>query len=772
MQELFQNVLQMSLTASLIALAVMTVRLLFRKAPRWSFCLLWGLVALRLVCPVSVESGLSLVPERVATGQLISNVAEIPLRDERVLSAPENVTETIPNGGEVFHEYAVLHQPAVTVGGKVFPVLGWIWLAGMLGMLSYSGIRYLALKQKMTEATLLRENVWQSEMADMPFVLGFLRPRIYLPYYISEGDIAPVIAHEKAHILRKDHWWKPLGFLLLSIHWFNPVLWAAYLFLCRDIESACDEKVIRHMEKEEKQAYSMALLHCSVHRRGIAACPLAFGEVGVKERVKNVMHFKKPGFWMVLIALVVCVAVGVCFLTDPIADDDVLEYRISSEVTGTQPTDFLSAYNTQDTGILVTIHFEATEGPSIIQIVHGTKKSGGEGWSYSEPVTLVLGESTSFAVPADHHFAVSAASLDQENGQVTFGIREQDQKRGAPDGTEMPPQLTLGQVIQLSQKGDDLTWDDFREYPHEDIGSGLFIWHFELDERFCLQVIGGSTDTKPFQIRLGVSGETEDWVDIREGDVTGYLENHRENRIEMVPTDSRNTGIFDHYLYLTFDGEKYRYERQETMPVGIQAGVQFDTVYEDDGLGSRYSYRVYPVVNCTDNSMVLVHSEDMDMMWLYRYSPAKAVDPEALQRAKDAGFVVLEDGDPTHGQELWQTFYEASQQGTPASVTVAHYYTLDPERCTEQYYEAYKEDYPRLYLYELSFDGETYRVQTDDMDREYEYLMRYSETLTGKTEYVLTHDNRVTWEQLFQSVASSQFGAYIDHCTVYSESES
>lgn len=328
MQELFLELVKLSMIASLFAFAVMLVRLVFRKAPKWIFCVLWGVVALRLIVPISIESNLSLVPGRVASGQIITNVGSDYIGDVDIIyesnagygKAVEAGRQPIysDNGYYVVTEKNSLEAPK-TVGETVYPVLSWVWFAGMVLMLFYTAVSYITLKRRMAEATLLRDNIWQCEQVDSPFVLGSIHPIIYLPYQISESDTEHVIAHEQAHIHRKDHWWKPIGFLLLSIHWFNPVMWAAYILLCRDIEAACDEKVIKHMAKDEMRAYSTALLHCSVHRRRIAACPLAFGEVGVKERIKHVMNYKKPAFWIVVAAALVCVIVAVCFLTNPTA---------------------------------------------------------------------------------------------------------------------------------------------------------------------------------------------------------------------------------------------------------------------------------------------------------------------------------------------------------------------------------------------------------------------------------------------------------------------
>ena len=257
----------------------MLVRPLLRKAPKWLLCALWGMVALRLFCPVSFESTLSLVPDRLASGQIVSEAGNMYIGEIDIIEVYDNNAAVgSPPVASFVAEAGSLQAPK-TVANTVFPILGWIWLVGMILMLAYAAISYLALRKKMDEATRLQNNIWQCEQVDSPFVLGIIKPRIYLPYAIEEDDMSYVIAHEQAHIHRKDHWWKPLGFILLSVYWFNPILWGAYILLCRDIEAACDEKVIKHMEREEKRAYSTALLRCSVHRRRIMACPLAFGEV-------------------------------------------------------------------------------------------------------------------------------------------------------------------------------------------------------------------------------------------------------------------------------------------------------------------------------------------------------------------------------------------------------------------------------------------------------------------------------------------------------------
>ena len=329
MEALFLKLVNMSITASWLVLAILAVRLIFKKAPKWILCLLWGLVAFRLICPFSIESSLSLIPNpeplsqetsyssetvKQAHGDILDSEGNVilerhPAANGDILDSEGNVIVEIQDGIRVYPEEAQTHN--------WLNFLSRIWLVGFAVMLAYTAVNYYLLRQKVATAIPLVKGIKQSEYVDSPFVLGIIRPVIYLPFDMAEADCAYVIAHEKAHIRRRDHWWKPLGFLLLSVYWFNPVLWVAYILLCRDIEAACDEKVIQDMEKEERRAYSTALLNCSVHRRRIAACPLAFGETGVKVRVKSVMNYKKPAFWVILTALIISIIVAVCFLTNP-----------------------------------------------------------------------------------------------------------------------------------------------------------------------------------------------------------------------------------------------------------------------------------------------------------------------------------------------------------------------------------------------------------------------------------------------------------------------
>ena len=310
MADVFLKIVNMSISASWLVLAVLVFRLVFKKAPKWIHVLLWGIVAVRLLCPFSIESALSLIP----SAETIS--PEIMMSREPTIHTGVPAINSVVNPiiTETFAPEPVASANPLQI---LIPVLAMIWGIGVALLLAYTAISYWRLRRRVRMAVLLRDNIYQSEAVSSPFVLGIIKPKIYLPFQIDGQDLEHVVSHEQAHIRRRDHWWKPLGFLLLTIHWFNPMMWLAYVLLCRDIELACDEKVVKELDKDQRADYSQALLACSVNRRMIAACPLAFGEVGVKERVKSVMNYKKPAFWVIVISVIACIVVAVCFLTNP-----------------------------------------------------------------------------------------------------------------------------------------------------------------------------------------------------------------------------------------------------------------------------------------------------------------------------------------------------------------------------------------------------------------------------------------------------------------------
>ena len=369
MTALFNHILNTGITAGILVLVVVLLRFLLKKAPKYVNVLLWGIVALRLVMPFSIESSLSLVPKTdwIASEKppvsvnspesniggaespdfIIDNPAPTQTPTENVPQTPvQNVPQTPVQTTPQAPTTPITPEPIPTVPAensiRITDVLPYVWLGGVAVMLLYMALSYYRVHRSIKVVKKLRDNIYLTN-TDSPFVLGIIKPKIYLSADLDEFSASYVIAHEETHIRRRDHWWKPLGFLLLSVHWFNPLLWLSYILLCKDIEMACDERVVRDMASAERANYSEALLACSISKRVVSACPLAFGEVSVKERIRSVLSYKKPAFWIVLIAVIACIATAVCFLTNPMGtpptDEEEKESESSTDTPTESPTD-------------------------------------------------------------------------------------------------------------------------------------------------------------------------------------------------------------------------------------------------------------------------------------------------------------------------------------------------------------------------------------------------------------------------------------------------
>ena len=316
MAAVFLKLLNLSISASWLVLAVLVLRLISKRSPKWVNVLLWGIVALRLVLPFSIESALSLIPSAETVSPAVVQFAPAP-----TITSGVSVIDNAVNPSLSEHFSAV---PTASVNPLYVwtEIAGWVWLIGLGAMLLYALVSYLRLRRRVSVSLPVQDHIYLCDAISSPFILGVVKPRIYLPSGLDEVQRQNVLSHERAHLARRDHWWKPLGFALLAVYWFNPVLWLAYALLCRDIELACDERVIRTMDESAVKTYSTVLLACSMPRKAVITCPLAFGEVGVKERVKNALHYKKPAFWVVAASVTVCIVVAVCFLTNPPTDTD------------------------------------------------------------------------------------------------------------------------------------------------------------------------------------------------------------------------------------------------------------------------------------------------------------------------------------------------------------------------------------------------------------------------------------------------------------------
>lgn len=298
MADLFRQVLELSVKGSWLILAVCALRPLLRRAPRWSVCLLWLPAGLRLAWPFSFESPLSLVPR----------AASLPMADAARGAASAGSLGAAPAAGSLGA------APAAGSWGLA-DVLACLWLAGLAAMLAYALASWLRLRLLVREAAPAGEGCLACDRVRSPFILGLFRPRIYLPSALAEPERSFAAAHERAHLRRLDPLWKLLGWLLLSAHWFNPLAWLAYALFCRDVEAACDERVVRGLDEEGRRAYARALVACSSPRR--AVIPPAFGETGVKARVRGVLKYKKPALWALMAAAAACAVLAACFLTEP-----------------------------------------------------------------------------------------------------------------------------------------------------------------------------------------------------------------------------------------------------------------------------------------------------------------------------------------------------------------------------------------------------------------------------------------------------------------------
>lgn len=375
MADFFNEILNMSITASWLILAVMLMRLIFSKAPKWIRCAMWGMVGLRLILPFSLESALSLIPsaQTIPPALIHTDTAE-SLGTAEILSYVGNNSVSyelgIQDGSLIFSEICAPDCDTVNPLLLNLTVASVLWIIGLAALLIYACISYVKLRSKVATAVLLRDNIYQSEAVFSPFILGIINPKIYIPFGLSDKTLQYVESHENAHLRRCDHITKPLAFLILCLHWFNPLVWISYSLFCKDIELACDEKVIREMNLNERKSYATAILDCGISRRRIAACPLAFGETSIKERVRNALSYKKPMLWVILFAVIACIALGVGFMTNP---------DKKSESPTLTPTD----YGSSIVGVKMTVTDINLDGdrPTITVL-----------WSNSLDNTVLLGE--------------------------------------------------------------------------------------------------------------------------------------------------------------------------------------------------------------------------------------------------------------------------------------------------------------------------------------------------------------------------------------------
>ncbi|MCM1283330.1 MAG: M56 family metallopeptidase [Muribaculaceae bacterium] len=354
MEAFIFQLFRLSITGTWMIITVLIIRQLFRSAPKRIICLLWCLVGLRLILPFSLESRLGLLPAELPWSLMTESAFKQgnspgsgqAVAGDSAANKQESHDQSQKQGAAISRNDNLMDEPlrTFTLSAKLFLV----WFAGALVMFAYMILSGLRLRWQMGTAVHLKDNVWQSEYADSPFILGTVRPRIYLPYHLDEKTRELVLAHEQTHLRRRDHQAKPAAFLILGVHWFNPFVWLAYVLLCRDIELACDEAVIEGMDGEQKKAYSLALLDCSGKQRIFTICPVRFAEVGVKERIMRVKKYKKPAVWITGTAAAICVLAALCFFVTPKAQGGEANAILHEEQLSQALNDWANAFVGRD----------------------------------------------------------------------------------------------------------------------------------------------------------------------------------------------------------------------------------------------------------------------------------------------------------------------------------------------------------------------------------------------------------------------------------------
>lgn len=938
----FPKILNMSLTASVAIVFVMLLRLLLKKAPKVISYALWGVVLFRLLCPVSFESGISLfglfeTPTVGATDRT-SIVEYIPSNivhteyPEVVLPVPgigDTITEALPKGEEQLR--------ADPLEGPIF-IATYVWWGGILVMAIYGIVTWLQLRRRLVTASPLRENIYLADDIDSPFVMGLVRPKIYLPSEMEQREQSYIILHEQYHIRRLDHIVKALAFVALCIHWFNPFVWVAFILSGKDMEMSCDEAVVLKLGTEIRADYTASLLSLATGKRIIAGMPLAFGEGNTKGRIKNLANWKKPTFWVVLISVISCVVLTVCLLTNPtgfkyngsttpiisatyfdfragvegstalnpaqiselisrleevkntkksdkfggltpgyqisahledgsyirisgysLSDNEMVDIEwndVRYVVSDSEFQDYLSRICAGDDTVQALGTFLINQPYGVVQVTYESPhysismvaqentpeyfidenlhlysvkehseypdwtdlgvlteisltkdnfddlfgSNSGDGWHIRESASAIR-KNTKKAWTVIYNQDVLYYILQQKNGELylAYGYYDYSEKDDpGSDDTNLrwlyllarkdteKPSLSLNDIIILSQKGNELNWSDFEEFEYIETGFGLYIRRYEINDLFHFSIGGAGPNSEPMYMYLGVNGDDpESRIDIREGGVTEFIEAHRNDTpaspaVVMIPTDTKMYGLQVGALLLPIDGNTYRYLLTDNTGEGVTADELIFEFTEPD-LNRTINWEVYSLKEYPDLSVVMILSKE-EGPWLCTYSPPGRCSDTALTDAINAGYVVMEDGAATHGQDVWKSFFEDTQKGIATSVIVAHYQTLDPERCDTAYFEAFNQDYPSLNLYHLNFDGTSYTLSFTDSGveyiRNYEYLMKLEASgtpLVGNTEhkrivhYALTHDIEHTWEELWGSLASSAFPAPIDFYTIYSE---
>ena len=556
MGDIFLKLLNMSITAGWLILAVLCIRLLFRKIPKWVNCLLWGVVAIRLICPFSIESQFSILPstEPIKSSTVVEGEVQnyIPSIDSR-LTIVENTINPMLTETFVYNE-----SDSAAPLQIVTYAAGLVWCCGMVLLIIFAMSSAVKLHKLVKEAVCIRDNIYICDAVKSPFILGIFRPRVYLSSALREREMDYILAHESAHLKRKDHWWKALGYLLLCIHWFNPLCWMAYSLLCKDIELACDEKAAKDMTFHEKKEYSKVLLSCAGQRSLIMVCPLAFGEVGVKERVKSVLNYKKPTLWIMIATVAVLVILAVCFLTNP-----TREYQIRITI----PAGSTEAFCYSDEEISPkgnTLTFYAGEGLGDTEIALLPVEVREEN-AYDEPAYITPGMPVKMDVEKGAWFkiGVNVQNTTDESMDVYVSVKNVEVRIASVKevgDSSLSTEQTPGEENAAQQEYISL---QAGEMPvKNDTIQNIMLYEQPEADKVCIKVQPSMIRENAYYYYIPTDKDQE-WLSaqVEALDLEGQpfdrrWEGHKERGWQIIYNDMEIRVFEGGYLYYTYDDEK------------------------------------------------------------------------------------------------------------------------------------------------------------------------------------------------------------------------
>ena len=840
----FPDLMDINLTVSIVILFVICVRQFLKGAPKIFSYALWGIVLLRLLVPVSIESSMSFVPQRTEFSSMVELNEALP---EIQFETPQDRADN-----EWHRENTAPGEPLVqtcrSLDAETYLTFG--WLMGIAVMLIYSMVSYWKLKRKVRVVIPLEKGIYIADDIDTPFVMGIFQPRIYLPGTLDSTEQKYIIAHERHHIRRGDHIFKALGFLALTIHWFNPFVWAAFVLAGRDMEMSCDEAVIRKLGEDVRAEYSASLLNLATGKRMFAGTPLAFDEGDPTERVRNLARWKKPAIWVILICVIICIVLAVCLLTDP---ERAFPTEFEQYFVPNQKAELLSGRNGENERTLC-VTFEGTSGPRELELELWYQNPG-EQWLKGESGIITLQETCELTIPAGSTFAVAATSNGGRGGYATVKLtpghgivfdefeheiltggntkssREEASAWTVPEETEemldarewgvtmqahSATRDGVDLILSLDEQSTDAVYHvgetyhlylwsdqqwvelpDMSDYSDEsemaaieyltpllpgtplDYPTGfsarLSPGKYKIQVNISRQVEGTYPTTRPIYAEFSIAG-AETWaVTIQAHDVTPeslVLTYHNAIEDPFYRLPGYTIRRWENDKWIELDVGKTWHETTEQVDFDHLSNPQNGMFIQWDGIGSlpEGQYLIGQEF-CTDADLTkgqrfTVYASFEITRESGDIKPLDAL-PELYsgEQAMIDGCLVTRDGEVSENLAVLNDFVETTSKGEPGFIRIVNWYYGEESHYTAE---------------DLTFDGSQYILEWIEDGRRQSRSYRYLKHFSGEKErenmaydayehYVLVNDNSVTWQQIWEGLISSQYGASIDHWTICSD---